>query len=168
MSAPPAPVVQPVSLMNQLTATASTNAASAVSAYSGPADAPSPMPRPESAIQDFPKTGPYQRNPMTIAAAVAMTIAIQFMYPSSTRAGAEPPQRLGRGALGPGTRGEDRVGDEEEVRDVVREPARARARLTTPGHAAHPRERRDEHERNDGGDRYNRDKGRAHLPILLD
>ena len=76
------PVVHPVSLMNQLTAMASTNAASAVSAYSGPADEP-PIPRPERAIQALPKTGPYQRNPMTIAAAVATTIAIQFMCPSS-------------------------------------------------------------------------------------
>src|SRR6267142_6911095 len=83
MSAPPAPVVQPVSLMNQLTATASTNAASAVSAYSGPADLPSPMPRPDRALQDFPKTGPYQRKPMIIAATVATMIATQFMCPSS-------------------------------------------------------------------------------------
>src|SRR6267143_1079586 len=83
MSAPPAPVVHPVSLMNQLTATASTNAASAVSAYSGPAELPSPMPRPDNAIHDLPKTGPYQRNPMTIAATVATMIAIQFMCPSS-------------------------------------------------------------------------------------
>src|SRR5437870_7597959 len=83
MSAPPAPVVQPVSLMNQLSATASTNAASAVSAYSGPADAPSPIPRPERAIHALPNTGPYQRKPMTIAAAVATTIATQFTCPSS-------------------------------------------------------------------------------------
>src|SRR2546423_6423561 len=83
MSAPPDPVVQPVSLMNQLSAMASTNAASAVSAYSGPADSPLPMPRPDRAIHALPNTGPYQRNPMTIAAAVATTIAIQFTYPSS-------------------------------------------------------------------------------------
>ncbi len=83
MSAPPAPLVQPVSLMNQFSAIASTKAASAVSAYSGPGDSPVPMPRPVSAIQVLPKTGPYQRNPMTIAATVAMMIAIQFMCPSS-------------------------------------------------------------------------------------
>src|SRR5439155_17858764 len=83
MSAPPAPVIQPVSLMNQLSAMASMNAASAVSAYSGPADWPVPMPRPVRAIHVLPKTGPYQRNPMTIAAAVATMIAIQFICPSS-------------------------------------------------------------------------------------
>src|SRR5207253_11218861 len=85
MRAPPAPVVQPVSLMNQLSATASTNAASAVSAYSGPADAPSPIPRPEGAIHALPNTGPYQRKPMTIAAAVATMIATQFTCPPPTR-----------------------------------------------------------------------------------
>src|SRR5947208_8287158 len=91
-SAPPAPVVQPVSLMNQLSAMASMNAASAVSAYSGPADAPVPIPRPVRAIQVLPKTGPYQRNPMTIAATVATMIATQFIFPSSTRAGRPQPQ----------------------------------------------------------------------------
>src|SRR6266849_5122730 len=90
MSAPPDPVVQPVSLMNQLSAMASTNAASAVSAYSGPADWPVPMPRPVSAVHVLPKTGPYQRNPITMAATVATMIAIQFTCPSfnaPTRAG---------------------------------------------------------------------------------
>src|SRR2546430_6448886 len=86
MSAPPAPEVQPVSLMNQLSAIASMNAASAVSAYSGPGDRlPAPMPPPVMAIQVLPKTGPYHRNPMTIAATVAMMIATQFMFPPPTR-----------------------------------------------------------------------------------
>src|SRR6266567_2335904 len=61
------------------------------------------MPRPESAIHALPKTGPYQRKPMTIAAAVATMIAIQFTCPSSNaryvraQANAEAPASRPRG-----------------------------------------------------------------------
>src|SRR2546428_13565076 len=113
MSAPPDPVLQPVWLMNHESAMASTNAASAVSAYSGPGVWHSPMPRPASAIQLLPNAQvPYQRKPMTSAAIVATMIATQFTYPSSVE-GLHPPTRASVVGLPPN-------------------PAEARARAQAP------------------------------------
>src|SRR5712691_9868316 len=98
MSAPPDPVLQPVWLMNHESAMASTSAASAVSAYSGPGCWPSPIPRPASAIQLLPNAQvPYQRKPMTIAAIVATMIATQSTYPSSGGGLRPPDPRVDRG-----------------------------------------------------------------------
>ena len=63
---------------------------SAGSAESGPADEPSPRPRPESAIHAVQNTGPYQRKPMTIAATVA---TMPFIEPQKEI----PKQRLSTG-----------------------------------------------------------------------
>src|SRR5712691_13283346 len=101
MSAPPDPVLQPVWLMNHESAMASTSAASAVSAYSGPGCWPSPIPRPASAIQLLPNAQvPYQRKPMTSAAIVATMIATQSTYPSSG-GGFVPPTPASIGASAP-------------------------------------------------------------------
>src|SRR6266581_4747288 len=242
------------------------------------------MPRPVRAIQVLPKTGPYHRNPMIIAAAVATMIAIQFMCSSSTRVCAQrlrqghkhpdlsgvcvvglaealakqtllcpraeiqgreghqkrprdehdvsccetgagevqaetgidgmtheaigtgahelvvtmdlelevvvpaerrdrperegdpehdqgesdPPEWLRHDELRPGTRTDDHVRDEEEVRDVMSEPARSCEGLAAARQPADAGQLGDHHEcddARDGDDRYER---RAHGPILLD
>src|SRR2546421_9777152 len=133
MSAPPAPVVQPVSLMNQLSAIASMNAASAVSAYSGPGDRlPAPMPPPVIAIHVLPKTGPYHRNPMTIAATVAMMIATQFMFPSSN-ARRRAQVRAGAQAFRPRARTPQRPGRNAHEADAPRSSPEDRAPERSPG-----------------------------------
>ena len=65
-----------------------------------------------------------------------------------------PAQRLGHVELGSRACRDDRVGDNEEIRNVVGQPARPREGLAAPGYGAHSRELRDDHEGNDARDRY--------------
>src|SRR5439155_56087 len=75
---------------------------------------------------------------------------------------ADPADRLGHVQLWPGTHRDNEVRNDEEVGDVVGEPARSRERLATPGHAADARDLRDDHEGNDPGDRHGGHQSRAH------
>src|SRR2546428_12668412 len=63
-----------------------------------------------------------------------------------------PAQRLGYVELGPRACRDDRGGDDEEIGHVVGQPARTHERLAAPGHAAHPRELRDDEEGNHARD----------------
>src|SRR5207249_1266794 len=80
---------------------------------------------------------------------------------------ADPAKRLRDVDLRTGTRRDDDVRHKEEVRDVAGESARSRHRLAPPGHAARPRELRDDPEGNDARDRDGRYERRTHTPILV-